>query len=62
MHESKRKNIFEDRKQIDKNKINKININQKEINLFQILFNNKKENSPIDIDEKKFFKNILLNV
>ena len=62
LHESKRKNIFEDRKQIDKNKINKININQKEINLFQILFNNKKEKYPIDIDEKKFFKNILLNV
>ena len=62
LQESKRKNIFEDRKQIDKNKINKININQKEINLFQILFNNKKEKYPIDIDEKKFFKNILLNV
>ena len=62
LHESKRKNIFEDKKQIDKNKINKININQKEINLFQILFNNKKEKYPIDIDEKKFFKNILLNV
>ena len=63
LHESKRKNIIEDKKQIDKNKINKININQKEINLFQILFNNnKKEKYPIDIDEKKIFKNILLNV
>ena len=64
IYESKKKNIFEDKKQIDKNKINKININQKEITIFKTLFNDNKNISRniIDINKKMILKNIIIQI
>ena len=64
-HESKKINPFEDKKQIDKNKISKININQKEIVIFKTLFNDNKDDinkyQEIITNNKKILKNIILN-
>ena len=47
-HESKIENPFEDKKKIDKNNISKININKKEMILFQTLFSDNKNKNKSD--------------
>ena len=69
---SKEINPWEDKKQIEKDNINKVNVNKKEITIFKTLFSNKKENRIIDDnkvekyncnngDNKAILKNIILN-
>ena len=53
--ESKIINPFENKKQIKKNNINKVDINQKEMIIFKTLFSDNKE------DKKRILKGIILN-
>jgi len=56
IRESKIIHPFENKKQIKKNNVNKVDINQKEMVIFRTLFSNNKE------DKKKMLKSIILNV
>jgi hypothetical protein len=62
-HKSKIENPFEDKKKTDKNNNTKININKKEMILFETLFsNNNDKNKDKDKDEKNnILKNVILN-
>ena len=55
IRESKIINPFENKKQIKKNNINKVDINQKEMVIFKTLF------SDNNADKKRILKRILLN-
>jgi len=66
-------NPWEEKKQIDEDNINRINVNKEEITIFKTLFSNKKENRINDEDKeenyncnkddnKVMLKNIILNV